>query len=108
MVFHGERAAQFDARDEGEVPQRRRRGGELGVAAAQSAEARSARQFLLGLQRRDGRFLDLLAEIDGKVSTEALARRAVFDLDGDNRQAAVAAALARARARRANATVAKK
>jgi len=36
-----------------------------------------------------GLLVDLLAEIPGKRSTEALAHRAVFDLDADNRLAAI-------------------
>jgi hypothetical protein len=57
------------------------------------AEAIPAMLQLLMPEDASGRrlLIDLLAEIDGKVSTEALARRAVFDLDADNRQAAVAA-----------------
>jgi hypothetical protein len=57
------------------------------------AEAIPAMLQLLMPEDASGRRLlvDLLALIDGKLSTEALARRAVFDLDADNRQAAVAA-----------------
>ena len=64
VVADRERARQRDAVDEREATQRRRRGGQPRVAAAQATEARAAGEFGLGLQRRRD---DLAIEVDDRV-----------------------------------------
>src|SRR5262249_35232152 len=74
-VVQREAAGDLDAGYEREALEYGRARREPGIAAAQAAEARSARQFLLGLQRRAD---DLTVEVDERVEhrDECLARPA--------------------------------